>query len=46
MYMEYWKNIEGYEDYSVSDLGNIKNNKTGEILKKHEHSKGYDQVFF
>lgn len=44
--MENWKNIKGYDDYSVSDLGNIKNNKTGNILKKHDHPKGYDQVYF
>ena len=26
--------IEGFETYSVSDFGNVKNNKTGRIMKK------------
>ena len=31
--METYKIIEGHENYSVSDFGNVKNNKTGRILK-------------
>lgn len=31
--MENWKVIKDFPDYEVSDLGNIKNNKTGRILK-------------
>jgi hypothetical protein len=31
--MEEWRQIEGYENYSVSDLGNVRNDKTGRILK-------------
>jgi hypothetical protein len=31
--MEEWRQIEGYENYSVSNLGNILNDKTGKILK-------------
>lgn len=32
--MEIWKDIEGYEDlYEVSDEGNVRNKKTGRILK-------------
>ena len=27
--MEQYKKIVGYENYSVSNLGNVKNNKTG-----------------
>jgi hypothetical protein len=30
---EIWKPIENYETYSVSTFGNIKNDKTGRILK-------------
>lgn len=30
---EIWKTIEGYETYSVSTFGNVRNNKTGKILK-------------
>ena len=40
--METYKVIEGYEGYSVSDHGNVKNNTTGQIwrggsskIKKH-----------
>ena len=28
-----FKNIEGFENYSVSDHGNVRNDKTGRILK-------------
>ncbi len=41
-----WKNIEGFEgNYSVSENGDIRNNKTGKILKSwiNKHS-GYMQV--
>ncbi len=31
--MENFKIIEGFRTYSVSDHGNVKNNKTGRILK-------------
>jgi hypothetical protein len=31
--MENYKTIEGYENYEVSDLGNVRNIKTGKILK-------------
>jgi len=30
---EIWKSIEGYETYSVSTFGNVRNDKTGKILK-------------
>jgi hypothetical protein len=32
--MEVWKEINGYINYSVSNLGNVKNNKTGRIMKQ------------
>ena len=32
--MEQWKKIDGYENYSVSINGNVRNDKTGRILKK------------
>ena len=44
--MEQFIEISENKDYSVSDLGNIRNNLTGEILKKHNHSKGYEVVHF
>ena len=31
--MEEFKKIENYNNYSVSNLGNIRNDKTGRILK-------------
>ena len=30
---EIWKSIEGFETYSVSTFGNVRNNKTGRMLK-------------
>ncbi len=30
---EQYKIIDGYEKYSVSNLGNVKNNKNREIIK-------------
>lgn len=31
---EVWKQIEGYENYEVSSLGNVRNSKTGRILRQ------------
>ena len=31
--METFKKIEGFEDYSISDHGNVRNDKTGKIRK-------------
>jgi hypothetical protein len=42
--MEEYKIIEGFENYSVSNYGNVKNNKTGRILKPIENEKGYYQL--
>ena len=39
--METYKIIKGFETYSVSDLGNVKNNKTGRIMKTRFHTEGY-----
>jgi hypothetical protein len=39
--MESWKIIEGFENYSVSDHGNVKNNKTGRIMKTRFNHEGY-----
>jgi hypothetical protein len=41
--MEEFKVINGFENYSVSNLGNVKNNKTNRILK-HDIWKGYRTV--
>ncbi len=42
--METWKIIEGFENYSVSDLGNVKNNKTGRIKNVNANKDGYIRV--
>ena len=42
--METYKVIEGFETYSVSDLGNVKNNKTGRIKNVNANENGYIQV--
>lgn len=39
--MENWKVIPGLENYEVSNLGRIKNSKTGKILKPGKRSDGY-----
>jgi hypothetical protein len=38
--MERWKIIPGWEHYSISDHGNVRNNKTGKVLV-HTIRKGY-----
>lgn len=44
--MEVWKNIpiEELDKYEISDLGNIRNKKTGRVLKVCVHRDGY--IFF
>ena len=42
--MEYYKKITGYENYSISNLGNVRNDKTGRILKTYKNENGYLQV--
>uniref|UniRef100_A0A6C0IR59 HNH nuclease domain-containing protein n=1 Tax=viral metagenome TaxID=1070528 RepID=A0A6C0IR59_9ZZZZ len=33
--IEVWRNVSGWENYSVSNLGKVKNNKTGRLLKQY-----------
>lgn len=42
--MEQWKKIDGYENYSVSCNGEIRNDKTGRVLKKYKNKDGYEHV--
>ena len=42
--METYKVIEGFENYSVSDHGNVKNNSTGRIKKCNGNKDGYVQA--
>ena len=40
-----WKEIKGFENYSISNNAQIKNNSTGRILKQNQNkSTGYMQV--
>jgi hypothetical protein len=39
-----WKKIVGYENYEVSDCGNVRNSKTGRVLKQGLSSSGYYTV--
>jgi len=36
MFAEEWKDILDYENYEVSNLGNVRNKKTGRILKSYD----------
>jgi hypothetical protein len=42
--MEEWRKIIDYPNYSVSSFGNVRNDKTGRILKKNVGSFGYLRV--
>jgi NUMOD4 motif/HNH endonuclease len=42
--MENWEIIGDYPNYSVSNFGNIKNNKTGKILKIYPNHQNYCRV--
>ncbi len=41
---EIYKIIEGYDNYSVSNLGNVKINKSGRILKSGLNARGYYRI--
>ena len=44
-YKEIWKDIEGYEGlYQVSNMGNVRNSRSGRILKYKENSSGYLRI--
>ena len=42
--LEIWKNISGYERYEVSNLGRVRNNKSGKILSMRKAENGYLRV--
>lgn len=42
--MENWKKIKGYTHYEVSDLGRVRNTKTGVFLKPQVQAVGYKFV--
>jgi len=39
--MEVWKNIEGFENYQVSDLGSVRNVRKNKLLKGCKDKDGY-----
>jgi hypothetical protein len=41
---ELFKRIDGYDNYSISNQGNVKNNKTNKIMKLDKNKKGYCRV--
>ena len=41
---EIWKPIDGYENYQVSNMGNVMNIITGKVLKTHNNGRGYLHV--
>lgn len=44
--MEIWKKIKGFEDYEISNYGNVKSlkHKEAKILKSHPNEKGYYNI--
>ncbi len=42
--VETYKKIEGFENYSVSDHGHVRNDKLGRILKGNDNGHGYLRV--
>lgn len=43
--METWKDIKGYEGlYQISDVGNIKNVKSGLLMKQNQKRNGYMDI--
>ena len=41
---ELFKRIDGYDNYFVSNFGNVKNSKTNKILKPGNHIQGYKLI--
>ena len=39
-----WRKIEGKNNYSISENGDVRNDKTGRILKPHKGTAGYYQI--
>lgn len=41
--MERWVDIKGHDGYEISNLGHVRNKKTGRILKPHQNN-GHERV--
>lgn len=44
MSLEKWVKINGYENYSVSSWGRVRNDITRDLLHQEKHEKGYMRV--
>ena len=44
--MEIWKKIEGYENYSVSTYGRVRNDDTGKIVNQYNHNNYRKVILF
>lgn len=42
---EEWREIKWWDDYEVSNMGNIRRKKDGKILKKYTQKSGYEAVY-
>lgn len=42
--MELWVKIKNFENYEISNLVEVRNTKTGNILKPHKNKNGYLQI--
>lgn len=42
---EQWKKIQGFENYSVSDLGRVRNDTTGKIISIYHDKGNYSMVY-
>jgi len=42
--MEEWKSIEDYDNYEISNLGNVKNKTTNKLLTPYLHNAGYYKI--
>lgn len=42
--MKEWKKIKGYEKYSISTNGNVRNDETGVVRKPQNYTNGYHSV--
>ena len=42
--IEYWRLIDGYDNYEVSSHGRVRNNQTRIILSLNKHNRGYNTV--
>ena len=42
--VEQWIKIAGFDKYSVSDKGNVRNDKTGRLLQATDNGRGYLRI--